>query len=444
MYPKIPLLLSVVAVFMLAGGVHAEDVTWTGAGGDYLWTNPANWDSQSVPGIGQQAILNAAPGPVITTDVVCGRMKIGAVSGTGELTVDGGNLTMVASADYDGQLVVVTGNTATGTLNIKNNGSVTIPTGMSASWRGKGTINIDGGVLNLDGGIKLVNKSSSDGTINLYAGKFIAENIDFTVVEGSQQLTNVMGGTLILDGNDLAVLQQGIADGLLVAYDANDGTVIMDYDEETDTTTVTGKHVLAPVPNDGGLILPASTVELQWILPDGATAVDVYITDDWDALNDFTDPESIRVVDQQNTSSVSVPIEVKKTYYWAVDTYIDSATDPVLGPIFRFSVDHDAPVVDAGDDIVSFLQDGSVTGPLAGKVTDDGHIQPYTVQWTIISEPNSVDTPAVIADPASENTEVTLSAAGTYVLQLTADDGEYTGSDTMSVMVYEDDWNPVD
>ena len=235
MYPKIPLLLSVVAVFMLAGGVHAEDVTWTGAGGDYLWTNPANWDSQSVPGIGQQAILNAAPGPVITTDVVCGRMKIGAVSGTGELTVDGGNLTMVASADYDGQLVVVTGNTATGTLNIKNNGSVTIPTGMSASWRGKGTINIDGGVLNLDGGIKLVNKSSSDGTINLYAGKFIAENIDFTVVEGSQQLTNVMGGTLILDGNDLAVLQLGIADGLLVAYDANDGTVIMDYDEETDT-----------------------------------------------------------------------------------------------------------------------------------------------------------------------------------------------------------------
>ncbi|MFC1764357.1 hypothetical protein ACFL6U_20070 [Planctomycetota bacterium] len=446
MYQRMPLLLSVVVIWMFVGSVHAEDVTWTGAGGDLVWTNPANWDSQSVPGIGQQAIINADPGPVITTDVVCGRMKVGAGSGIGELTIDGGNLTMVKSSEYDGQLVVVTGDTATGTLNIKN-GSVTIPANMSASWRGVGTINLDGGVLKLDGNIKLVNKASSDSTINLYAGKFIAEDIDFSTVNGSKQLTNVMGGSLVLNGNDLENLQQAIADGLLVAYNDNGGTVIRDYDEVTDTTTVRGQHVLAPVPNDGALVLPSETAQLSWTLPDPCTPgqpvqVDVYITDDLDALLDFSDPDSIRVVDQQNVSSVSVPVEVKKPYYWVVDTYIGSSNDPVFGPIFRFSVDHAAPEVDAGEDIITFLQEGTVTGPLMGKVTDDGHIQPYTVQWTVVSEPNSVDTPAVIADSTSETTEITLNAAGTYVLELMADDGEYTGSDTMTITAYGDDWNP--
>jgi prepilin-type N-terminal cleavage/methylation domain-containing protein len=40
---------------------------------------------------------------------------------------------------------------------------------------------------------------------------------------------------------------------------------------------------------------------------------------------------------------------------------------------------------------------------------------------------------AVIADPAAEQTMVTVFAESTYVLQLEADDGEYTGSDTMTI-----------
>lgn len=45
---------------------------------------------------------------------------------------------------------------------------------------------------------------------------------------------------------------------------------------------------------------------------------------------------------------------------------------------------------------------------------------------------------AVIADPTKLDTTVTLGAVGTYVLQLEADDGEYSGSDTMTINVYED------
>ena len=47
---------------------------------------------------------------------------------------------------------------------------------------------------------------------------------------------------------------------------------------------------------------------------------------------------------------------------------------------------------------------------------------------------------AVIADPTALETMVTVSAEGSYVLQLEANDGEYTGSDTMTINVIPDDW----
>ncbi|MCF7974601.1 MAG: hypothetical protein K9N55_12350, partial [Phycisphaerae bacterium] len=94
---------------------------------------------------------------------------------------------------------------------------------------------------------------------------------------------------------------------------------------------------------------------------------------------------------------------------------------------------------DAGADVVTYLEDGVRVGDIAGMVTDDGAIQPYTVQWTVVSEPDDPNNPsAVIADPGAEATTITLSALGAYVLQLEADDGEYKGSDTMTISVYAD------
>ena len=86
---------------------------------------------------------------------------------------------------------------------------------------------------------------------------------------------------------------------------------------------------------------------------------------------------------------------------------------------------------DAGADIVTWLLDGVRTKNLDATVTCDGA---YTVQWTL--DPNSPD--AVITEPAAEDTSITLSALGEYVLQLKAFDGEYAGSDTVTINVYND------
>ena len=53
---------------LAAGAVQAQDVTWTGAGGDDRWSNPDNWAPTRVPGPGDRAVLAAlAGGPYSVT-----------------------------------------------------------------------------------------------------------------------------------------------------------------------------------------------------------------------------------------------------------------------------------------------------------------------------------------------------------------------------------------
>lgn len=82
-----------------------------------------------------------------------------------------------------------------------------------------------------------------------------------------------------------------------------------------------------------------------------------------------------------------------------------------------------APVVDAGPDQTVVLGDGA---SLDGKVSDDGLPSgQLTVAWSEVSGPGSV----VFADAAAAVTTAAFSAAGSYTLRLTADDGSLTSSD---------------
>jgi hypothetical protein len=85
---------------------------------------------------------------------------------------------------------------------------------------------------------------------------------------------------------------------------------------------------------------------------------------------------------------------------------------------------------------VTWLVDGVMIKNLDATVTDD---DAYTVQWTVVSEPNDPNSPdAVIANPSAEDTSITLSAVGKYVLLLEAFGGEKTSSDTVTINVYND------
>lgn len=97
-----------------------------------------------------------------------------------------------------------------------------------------------------------------------------------------------------------------------------------------------------------------------------------------------------------------------------------------------------APVVDAGSNQTVVLPG---TATLAGSVSDDGLPNPpgnTTNTWSKKSGPGTV----AFSNPSILNPTATFSAAGTYVLELSATDSELTGTDTMTVVVQEDSSEP--
>jgi len=407
MSKKMIYFVSFVLVLGLVGNVSA-DVSWNDAGPDHLWSTGGNWATGAAPTtLDGYVRIGMVPGPTIANEgAVAAGIHIGNSGDVGELTVDGGTLEVLG-----------------GSFNLGRSGS--------------GTLNMISGTITMGNTFKIGRDAGGIGHANLDGGIFSANNFVMREKADSVGTMDVSAGTLIINGDRLSLVQGYIDNGWITAYDGN-GTLQMDYDVTNEgQTTLTAIHNLNPNPANGSLV-SAGQRDLSWTLPDPCTpdqsvSVDVYFTDDLNKLVQFTDPASMQVVSQGNVTSVSVQTVPKRRYYWAIDSYIGSDADPVYGPIFSFVADNLPPQVDAGADAVTWLEDGVRTKNLGATVSDD---EAYTVQWTVISEPNEGN--AVIETIDAEDTSITLLAVGEYVMQLDASDGEYTGSDTVTINVYND------
>jgi len=426
MCKKLARFISLGLVLSLFGAAHAAtNIQWTdGDPADHLWTSPDNWDRGEVPDGDFAAFIRNAASVEETSPIIEGGMNFTVTY----IIVNEGDSNFTAYLRMTG-----------GTVTTQN---FWVAWDAAAVGNVKGVFNMSGGTVNTNS-LTLCQAAKVDGggsgTFNLTGGTFSAQSMSIASIGRM----NVAGGTLILNGDQLSTVQQYIDDGLIIAWDG-DGTLDFDYDVTNEgQTTVKGIHKLNPYPVHGDTISPGD-VELRWTLPDPcvpgeSVPVDVYFTDDYEALSMFADPASMQIVSKENVTSITVPVEMGKQYFWAVDTYIGSPDDPMFGPIFTFTVDNLPPKVDAGQDVITWLVEGVRAGDLDATIIDDGLLQTPTVQWTVVSEPNDPNSPdAVIADSTAEDTNITLSAVGQYVLQLEAFDGEYTGSDSVTINVYND------
>ncbi len=422
----------VLLVLCLAMGAQAVETHWNDTGLDQLFSNPANWNTGAVPTAADDMFVDAPDEThCIVADGVdgqCGTLRVGNSGNTTNLDITGGIFTVKG-----GCYIGVDNPGGHGILNVS--GGLFSSPDMNLGLKATGTLNITGGMVELGWDLKIPSNSGT-GRANLNGGILKIKNLSLTSDLGSMDIT---AGTMILEGNDIPALQNYIDDGRLTAYEGFGGTFEMDYDVRNEgKTTVTATSLLNPLPADGNTIEPGA-VELSWTLPDPCVpgepvAVDVYFTDDLEALKSFVDPAAIQIANQENISSIGVQTQPKTRYYWAVDTYVGDPNDPVWGPIFSFYVDNIPPVVQANDDAATWLVDGVITKGLVAVVTD---AEPTTVQWTVLSEPDDPNSPdAVIADASAADTTITLSTLGEYVLQCEASDGEYMGADTVIINVY--------
>ena len=437
MYARLIYLISLVLILSLVGHVQAATSNWTdGDPNDHLWSSPDNWDEYPST-IGHWVkIVNGEAGATLESEgAICQKMHVG-----GDLTftvMDGATLTMPQD--------LVVGRSGAGTFNMTG-GTVNIGRDFEFGFSDLANCVMTGGTIIVTRDLEMP-KTGQEQTVHLdlHGGTLIV-NRDLLMAEGATM--DIKTGILILDDDVVSVVQGFVDNGWITSYSGG-GTIQMDYDvTNADQTTVTAIHKLNPIPADGSTV-SAGQMELSWTLPDPCVPgqpvnVDVYFTDDYDALAQFTDPAAIQamqVVNNENVTSVVVQAQVNTQYYWAVDTYIGSDNDLIIGPMFSFLAENIPPKIDVGDDLTTtWLVDGVMTTNLDATVTDDGLLSPYTVEWTVISEPNDPNSPdAVITDPSAEDTSVSLSALGEYVLQLEADDGEHKVADTLTINVFSDD-----
>jgi len=424
-------------------GTLAADTTWMGPSGG-LWSIPTNW-TDGLPDAADKVYFSG-PSACILDFEGAETANIDCAGGPLQI-VDGGSLrtyNWLILGYSEGDV----GENA-GRIEVYDGGVLNSGVRFYVGYNGEGHLTVyEGGTVNLhDQLLGVGRKATGNGFVELEGGSLnLLEGTDTTSLDLYAEETpartgtgsiNFRGGTMTLRDTteNQDYLNRAIGDSKIKAYDGV-GEVVVDPNETPGRIIIRGVHPLKPYPTDDGLA-SAGDVELTWVLPDPCqpgtpVPVDVY----FGTSDNIGSAETPKIISEQNVTSLSVNTEPKTRYYWAVDTYIGSPADPVWGPVFSFWVDNLPPVVDAGNDIATWLVDGVMTKNLDATVTDD---DAYTVQWTVISEPNDPNSPdAVITDPSAEDTSITLSALGEYVLQLEAFDGEYTGSDTLTIGVFSD------
>ncbi|HZN38536.1 MAG TPA: hypothetical protein VFD82_07010 [Planctomycetota bacterium] len=169
------------------------------------------------------------------------------------------------------------------------------------------------------------------------------------------------------------------------------------------TIQVTAAANLAGTVTDEGLNAPLT---IQWSLLSGPGTAS------------FTAPT-------QATTNASFSVAGSYTCQLSAFDGEFTRTDTVVVTVHQ---PNQPPVVNAGPDGTVQI---TVGAHLVGTVTDDGLNTPLTIQWSKVSGPGTV----AFTTPSQPVTDVSFSALGSYMLRLSASDGEFTRTDSVEVTV---------
>ena len=188
----------------------------------------------------------------------------------------------------------------------------------------------------------------------------------------------------------------------------------------------------APVVDAGTVtspvVLPAVAQLNGTVTDDGLPSSPGAVTTTWSRVSGpgtvtFANPNA---VDTTATFSAAGTYVLRLTAFDGAAT----ATDDVTITVQPAAPGNQAPFVNAGPDLNVTLPS---TASLDGTVTDDGLPTPPNVAttWSRVSGPGTV----TFGNANAVDTTASFSAAGTYVLRLTASDGQLSASDDMTVQV---------
>jgi RHS repeat-associated protein/uncharacterized repeat protein (TIGR01451 family) len=216
-------------------------------------------------------------------------------------------------------------------------------------------------------------------------------------------------GTDIVQANAQITGMTAVSNQTLVTWNsaANTAPVVNAGTNQT-ITLPTNSATLSGTATDDGL--PNGTLTTTWTQVSGPVQAAIANPNQLATVVSFTQPGSyvfkLSASDSVLTTSANVTITVNQQN---------------LAPSISISVDS------------TVITQPANTVHVTGTVTDDGFPTGSTlsIQWTEVSGPAA----ATFSNPNSPNTSITLPAAGTYVLKLSASDSQLTSSVNVTITV---------
>ena len=377
-------LICFVLVLSLVGDVQAADVAWTDATGNHLWSTPANWDSGTLPTSADKVKIRISPGPTVANEgAVADVVQPAAGGSTGDLTVDGGTLTI------GNRLVVAQSDGSNGTVNMIS-GTITVGGRYAVARYGAGTLNMTGGTITAAGTLQMPEMASGTAQANLDGGVITVDDLEMRAAGGVGTI-DIRAGTLIINGDRLSTVQGYIDSGWITAYDG-DGTLQVDYNvTNPGATTLTAfipklTSASNPIPAYPATDVPRD-VTLSWKPGIYAVKHDVYFGTNFDDVNDAdrTNPLGVLVSQDQDPNSYSTAkvLQWEQTYYWRIDE-VNAAPDYTIykGNVWQFTVELIAYPI-AGENIIatgsSSATDRAPENTVNGSGLDDSGLLHDTV-----------------------------------------------------------------
>jgi len=329
-------------VFVLGSVSNAARINWKGGGGDNLWSNRDNWNPSKIPTLADEVYVDvpyakAPNGPVIRDGIDAKAFGFACeVAGEPNMAMTGGTLE-VADWIWWGD-----GRNCHGTFHMSG-GTITVGNEFELGWDGgTGTWFMTGGTITARELI-IPTGSGAAGQLYLHGGTF---NVGSDGLE--MQPTGYMdvgGGTLVLEGDRTATVNEYIAAGLITAYNGG-GQFELDYDDRNPgKTTLSARWTgIAYNPDPAnGAIHEDTWANLSWSPADAAVSHDVYFGDSFDDVNDGTG-DAFRSNQGEPYFVVGFPgfpfpegLVPGTTYYWRIDE-VEADGTVRKGDIWSFTV----------------------------------------------------------------------------------------------------------
>ena len=317
MYKTVTALASVILLWLVvltttAGSALAVDNTWNNNSGNGLWSTSGNWSLSRPCLISEKAKINKIPGPLINEGTAATANWIACGDGgNGAFSMTGGTLT-VGTVPGDTWTILGYGASNAGTFTM-DGGTVNTVDRMFVGFMGTGTLNMNGGALNIGGMFGIATGgTAAHGYVYLKGGTITTEDFEMATLAGSTALLDISGGVLIIDGNNVVLIDGYINSGKII-FTGTTGYLSVIYDPIADKTTV-GMSIdmtkaRIPVPANNAVdVMPDAN--LSWTAGTGAASHNVYFG--------TSSPGTSRG-NQTATTFDPGTLDFNTPYYWRID-----------------------------------------------------------------------------------------------------------------------------